>query len=89
VIDERTEQLGSALNGAGGPIGRGGERGQVKEWAIGQRVGFQIAPDVFNRIEFGSVGRKELSLDAGTGFDEVLNLAGAVSLKPIPNEDDR
>ena len=89
MFDEGTEELGSALNRAGGPKGRGGERVQVKEWAIGQRVGFQIGPDVFNRIELGSVGRKELGPDAGTGLDEVLNFAGAVSLKAIPNQDDR
>jgi len=89
VFDEGPEQLGSALNGAGRLTGRGSERAQVKEGAIGQRVGLQIGPDVFNGIEFGSVGGKKLGPDAGTGLDEALHLAGAVSLKPIPNQNDR
>jgi hypothetical protein len=50
----------------------------------------QVSPDVFGRVQFGSVGRQiegfNLSVQAG---EVILNEAAAVSWQTIPDEQDR
>jgi hypothetical protein len=65
------------------PGGRS-ERIDIKEGPIGQRVHLQIAPDILHRIEFRSIGWKEVIREPWCISDEGLNLLGAMGQQAIP-----
>lgn len=49
-------------------------------------MGFEVTPHIFDRVEFGCVGRESLDLDASMGGgDEVLDEQAAVNGRAIPN----
>ena len=61
-----------------------GQRIDVEERPVGQRVHLQIAPDILHRVEFRSVGWKEVAMEPWVIPDEGLNLPGAMSQQSIP-----
>ncbi len=65
------------------------QRFEIKRSEVCQRVHFEIAPDVFNGIEFRSVRREEMGMQARVLRKELARSLRAMGLKTIPNQDDR
>ena len=61
---------------------------EIEESQIRQRVALQIAPDVLDRVELGRIGRKELGRELAVRGEEVLDEVRAVSIEPVPDEND-
>ena len=74
------------LHGPGGSTRGVGKQVEVQAGAIGERVELEIAPEVFDRIEFGRVRRQQFRAQTRMFADEVLHLTGAVSRQSIPDE---
>ena len=55
---------------------------------IGQRLGLEVAPQVFDRVEFGGVGRK-VALPPLHHIEEDFGLQAAMSLGAIPEQEQR
>lgn len=64
-----------------------GEFVDIEERRIGQGIVLEVAPQVFDRIELGCIGRQEDGSDMGVGSQEGLDDAGTVCLQPIPDQD--
>ena len=58
MLNERFQQVGAALNRPCAGSGGVGEFLDFGDREIGQRISLEIAPKVFDRIEFRSVGRQ-------------------------------
>jgi hypothetical protein len=54
---------------------------------VGQRVGLEVSPEVFDRIEFRGVGRQVLQM-CRAGQDAFLDELALVGLEAIPDEHD-
>jgi hypothetical protein len=84
VFNKGTKEGLFSLDGTTVAPGGLSERIDIEEGPIGQRVHLQIAPDILHRIEFWSIGRKEVIIEPWRISDEGLNLPGAMSQQPIP-----
>jgi len=47
-----------------------------------------MCPDIFNRVEFRSVGRKEVEMQSCIGGKQFLYFFGAMRLKTVPHDND-
>lgn len=66
-----------------------GQRVGIEAGVVGQRMVFEIAPGVFDGIEFRGIRRQQDRVDgAGVGH-EPLDEPGTMGLEPIPVEDHR
>ncbi len=66
-----------------------GQRVGIEAGVVGQRMVFEIAPGVFDGIEFRGIRRQHDRVDgAGVGH-EPLDEPGTMGLEPIPDEDHR
>lgn len=66
-----------------------GQRVGIEAGVVGQRMVFEIAPGVFDGIEFRGIRRQQDRVDgAGVGH-EPLDEPGTMGLEPIPDEDHR
>lgn len=55
---------------------------------IGDFMGFEMTPHIFDRIEFGRIGWQALNLDSSLGrSDEVLDEQAAVNRRAIPDDE--
>ena len=60
---------------------------KIEDGIVGQRIGLQVSPEVFDRIEFGSVRRQVLKMRRA-GKDALVEELAFVSLKAVPDEHD-
>ncbi len=66
-----------------------GQRVGIEAGVVGQRMVFEIAPGVFDGIEFRGIRRQHDGVDgAGVGH-EPLGEPGTMGLEPIPDDDHR
>lgn len=66
-----------------------GQRVGIEAGVVGQRMVFEIAPGVFDGIEFRGIRRQQDRVDgAGVGH-EPLDEPGTMGLEPIPDDDHR
>lgn len=84
--DEGTQDGGLMLNGARASARVLGERVDVEVRGIGERVRFQIAPQVLDRIELRGIGRQIDGADVRLRGQKRLDDAGPVRLQPIPDQ---
>jgi len=73
------------LDGTTVASGNPGQRINIEQRPIGQRVYLQIAPDILHGVKFRGIGRKEVNMEVWGVPDECLNLLGPMSLQPIPH----
>jgi len=55
---------------------------------VGERVHLHVPPEHLDRVEFGSVGREELKVDAPGAIECFAQFLGAVTGKAVPHDDD-
>ena len=65
------------------------ENAKIGRSEIGERIHFQITPEILDRIEFRGVGREQEGIKTGRAFEERGDFAAPVGLESIPNEHDR
>ena len=59
-------------------------------WIVGQGIDFEITPELFDRIEFWSIRRKQVGVHSERfGLQELLGLPTFVSVESIPDEYER
>ena len=87
MSEEGAQQILPTLYGRGGAPGAVGKTGKIDRGVVGERIGFQIGPKVFDGIEFGGIRGQVFQMRrAGqNAFGDELAL---VSLEAIPDEDD-
>src|ERR1700722_15530982 len=86
LLPERGDKTRSALHGFQSTAGEGANLADGMQTQVGQLAVFHVAPDVLDRIEFGSVGRQALDHDMSIEcFDILGNHATTVSRQAIPN----
>src|SRR5271169_3600386 len=86
VTEEGTEQRFVPLYSAGRSTGHGGQLLGFEGGPIGQGVHLQIAPGVLHRIEFGSVGGQEESVQVMKAGNELRCTFSAVGIETVPNQ---
>ena len=64
----------------------GGMACQLIERQVGERVGLQVAPDVFGGVELGCIRWKKHRAEAMGLSQERLHLSAPVSQKAVPEE---
>ena len=85
-MNEGTQQIGFLLQGAGVPATDDGKPIHVGASQIRQGLGFEVAPDVLNRIELGSVGR-EVKRQRLRAIEKGRDHGTPVRLRAIPHQD--
>jgi len=87
-VDEAAEQSLVAGNGLFGAVGGIDQLVEIMGAAVGQRVHLQPTPCVFDRIQFGSVGRKVFDLQPRVFGGITPNACRAMHRQTIPNKHD-
>lgn len=67
-------------------------RGDVvepEEGEVSQRLELEESPEVLDRIELGSVGRKVLGMEPGSCLEQGADLLGSMDVQAIPDHDQR
>ena len=64
------------------------QRVEIEGSEVCQGVHFEIAPDVFDGIEFGCVGREEMRMQARVVRKKLAGALRAMGLKTVPNQGD-
>jgi len=72
-----------------GATSAGGEGSNTHGGHVGQRIHLGIRPDIFNRVEFRSVGRKVREMQMGVVVPQRLNRTRAMGDRTIPYDDER
>ena len=88
MAEEGTQEVGFSLNGAGVAAADGGEVIDIWRGEVGERLGLEVAPDVFDGIKFGSVGR-EVKRERSGEVEEAPDLGSTMCLGAIPHESHR
>lgn len=87
LFPEGTNECRPALGATECSAGFAGQVHQVLRAEVGQGMAFQMPPDVFGRVEFGSVSRQPGQVQAITDrSDEVLDLTAAVCRQAVPDD---
>ncbi len=76
------------LDGACGPAGACGEADQIESRVVGERIGLEIGPEVFDRIELGCVGGQVLQMRRA-GRSALGDELTQMRLEAIPDQHDR
>lgn len=58
----------------------------IWDGVVGQGIHFQIAPEIFHRVEFRGVGRKEISVEVRSRLYPILYLCRTMRGESIPDE---
>ena len=87
VTDEATQQVGLMLDRACGATSAASETGQIEGGGVGQRIGFQVGPQIFDRIEFWGIGR-QVGHGRRVGADAFVQESGQMRLEAVPDQDD-
>jgi len=77
------------LQAAGGETSFAGQRLQFGSRQVGQRIGFQPAPGVLDRVEFRRIGRKKAGPDPRARQKKVAGTASAVGIEAVPDQQPR
>src|SRR6185437_1191689 len=86
LAPERCDEPATALHGAKVPAGACLEISEVTGAEVRHGMVFEISPDVFNRVELGSIGGQILQGDLSIQtFQVLLHESRTVRLKPIPD----
>lgn len=88
VTQEAAQQIGLALHRARGGAGTTREGGQVEGGIVGERIGLQVGPQVFDRVELRGV-RRQVREVRRVRWDTVIDQLTEVRLEAIPDEHDR
>lgn len=89
MADEGPQQVLISLHGPGRLARSVGEHLEVHTNEIGQRVEFEIAPEVFDGIQFGRVRGQEFSVEMGAPGEKASHLGRSMGRQAIPDEDRR
>jgi len=87
MVNEGAQQVLLALQGASMVTGDVSECEEIETRVVGQWIGFQIIPGVFDRVQFRCIGRQKLATDGGVIGQELVDGFGPVGIEPIPDED--
>jgi len=88
VTQEPAQQRRLALCGAGGTASAPSQAVQIEGRIVGEPIGFHVGPQVFDRIEFGSIGREVLKMCRAGGRAFIDQLT-QMSSEAIPDQHDR
>ncbi len=88
MTQEGAKERGLVLDGTGGTASPCGESDQVVSRIVGQWIAVEVAPQVLDRVEFRSIGRKVFKM-SGVWRDAFIDQRTVVRLEAIPDEDDR
>ena len=87
VTGEAAQQVGLTLDRARGATSAAGETGEIEGRVVGQRIGFQVGPQIFDRIEFWGIGR-QVGHVRRVGADAFVQEFGQMRLEAVPDQDD-
>lgn len=87
MSEKASQQVLPALHRVGGAACSMSEGVKIEGGIVGQGIGFEVGPQVFDGIEFGSVRRKVFQV-CRTGQDAFGDEPALVGLEAIPDEDD-
>ena len=85
--EKASQQILATLHGVGSAACSVGQGGKIEGGIIRQGIGFEVGPQVFDRIELRSVRRKVLQM-CGTRQDAFVDEPALVGLEAIPDEYD-
>lgn len=88
VTQESAQQIGLALDRARGGARTACEAGQIEGGIVGERIGFEVRPEILDRVELRGVGRQVFEVRRvrrDTFVDELTE----VRLEAIPDEHHR
>jgi len=89
VPKERTSQVGVATHAGEASVQGAAQRGQVGRAQIRQFARLDIAPHLFDGIQFGGIAREALDVQPATLVRQVrLHRAAPMRAQPIPDQDD-
>ena len=88
MTQESTQQILAVLYGVGGAPGAMGQAVKIDSGIVGQRIGFEVSPKIFDWIEFGGIRRQVLQI-CRTRQDAFIDEFSLVSLEAVPDEHDR
>jgi len=86
--DEGAQETEFVLEGTRMAAPCGGERGNFGAGQVGERVGLQVAPQVFDRVQFRGVGRK-VKVPPLHHVEEDLGVETAMDIGSIPEQQQR
>lgn len=89
VSQERAKKIRSPFQLSGMSRRQAMEVFQGIRRPVGKGILFQVAPDIFHGIEFGSIGRKERTLQTLGRADVALNDFGPMGGQIVPYHHDR
>ena len=81
------QQVLLVLHGVGRTACAMSEVVKIDSGIVGQRVGLEVSPEVFDRVEFGSVRRQVLEMRRA-GQDALVEELALVGLEAVPDEHD-
>ena len=87
MSEEASQQILPALHGVGSAACSIGQSVKIKGGVVREGIGFQIGPQVLDRIEFRGVGREIFQM-CRTRQEALFNELALVSLETIPDEHD-
>src|SRR5260370_26172538 len=79
------EERWLALWGVGGAARLAGEAGEIEGRSVGEQIGFEVGPQVFDRVEFGGIGREVLKMRRD-GRDAFIDQLTQMSSETIPDQ---
>jgi len=85
VTQEASQQRWLALYGVGGAARLASEAGQIEGRIVGEPIGFEVGPQVLNRVEFGGIGREVLKVRRA-GRDAFIDQLTQMSSETIPDQ---
>ena len=88
MTQEGAQQIGLVLHGAGGTACPMSETRQVERRGIGELVGLQVGPEIFDWVELRGIGRQVGEI-RGVGRSAFLDELAEMSLEAVPDQHDR
>lgn len=88
MAQEAEQECRLMLNGACGTTGTCGETDQIESRVIGERIGLEISPEIFDWVELGRIGGQILQMRRAARNALVDELT-QVRLEAIPDQHDR
>jgi len=65
--------------------GDAGQLNDVHDGPVGQGVHFEVAPEIFNRVEFGGIGGEEAKVDVLFVIEKRSHFPGLMCRKAVPD----
>ncbi len=87
MSQKASQQILPALHGVGSATCSMGQSVKIKGGIVGQGIGLEVSPEVFDRVEFGSVRRQVLEMRRA-GQDALVEELALVGLEAVPDEHD-